>query len=48
MTNKIPGMPKIMMGVVDVREVAAAHVKAIEIEAAANQRFILNSNTMWF
>ncbi len=35
------------MGLVDVREVAQAHLKAIEVEEAANQRFILNSNELW-
>jgi len=34
--GKNPGMPKVKMSVVDVREVALAHVKAIEVDAAAN------------
>lgn len=42
-----PGMPKIKLGVVDVREAAHAHLKAIEVEEAANQRFILSGKTMW-
>lgn len=39
--GKHPGMPRVKMGMVDVREVADAHVKAIEVESAANQRFML-------
>lgn len=34
--GKYPGLPKITMGIVDVREVAEAHLKALEVEAAAN------------
>jgi hypothetical protein len=29
MSGKVPGMPKIMLAVVDVREVAQAHLEAI-------------------
>ena len=41
--GKHPGMPKVKMGVVDVREVALAHLKAVQVEGAANQRFILSN-----
>ena len=40
-------MPKVKMSMVDVREVATAHVKALSTEAAANKRFILNGHGMW-
>ena len=42
-----PGMPKVKVSMVDVREVAAAHVKALSTEAAGNQRFVLAGHTMW-
>ena len=35
------------MGLVDVRDVAEAHIKAIQIEEAKNQRFLLNGEDMW-
>ena len=37
-----------MMTLVDVREVALAHVQAIKVEEARNRRFILVNNSMWF
>lgn len=48
MTGKFPGMPKIMMPVVDVRDCAQAHLKAIKIPAAGNKRFILSARSLWF
>ena len=42
-----PGMPKVKMSMVDVREVAAAHVKALSTESAGNKRFILAGHAMW-
>lgn len=38
--GKMPGLPKISFGVVDVRDVADLHVRAMEHPAAKNQRFI--------
>ena len=46
--RKYPGTPKLMMAIVDVRDVAKAHVQAIKIEEAKNQRFILSSQSLWF
>ena len=40
-TNPNEIVPSTSRGFVDVRDVAVAHVKAIQIEKAANQRFIL-------
>jgi len=40
-------MPKVKMGIVDVREVAQAHLNAIKIDEAKNQRFILTNRTVW-
>ena len=41
-------MPKIMMSIVDVRDVAYDHLQAIKIEDAKNKRFILSSDNAWF
>lgn len=38
--GKMPGLPKISFGVVDVRDVADLHVRAMEDPAAKNQRFL--------
>ncbi len=35
-----PGVPKLWMGIVDVRDVAELHVLALESQAAAGERFI--------
>ena len=48
MMNDLPGMPKVQMPSVDVRDVAKAHLNAILIPEAANQRFILCSESCWF
>lgn len=48
MGGSFPGMPKIMMPVVDVRDVARAHLLGIKVEEAKNQRFILNCKSLWF
>ena len=43
-----PGMPKVSLPVVDVRDVAFAHLQAIKVEEAANKRFLLAAGTFWF
>jgi len=43
----VPGIPKISMDLVDVRDVAVAHVRALEAPGAAGKRFILNSQSVW-
>ncbi len=48
LSGKFPGMPKVMMQIVDVRDVAQAHLQAIKIEGAKNKRFILSSDSVWF
>ena len=45
--EKFPGMPKINFPVVDVRDVALAHLRGIKIPEAKNQRFILISQSVW-
>lgn len=39
----MPGFPNIFIPVVDVRDVAAAHVLAMEVPEAAGERFLLSS-----
>ena len=41
------GLPRMHLCVVDVREVAFAHINAIKIEAAANNRFILVNQSLF-
>ncbi|CDW84060.1 nad-dependent epimerase dehydratase [Stylonychia lemnae] len=48
MGEKFPGMPKIMFPIVDVRDVALAHLRAIEVEEAKGNRFILSCKGVWF
>ena len=50
MENGFPGgsIPQIQFGIVDVREVALAHVRCIERDAAQGQRFLLFGQTLWF
>ena len=48
LSGKFPGMPKIMMPIVDVRDVARAHLQAIKIDDAKNKRFILSADSLWF
>lgn len=48
MSNFYPALPKVQMGVVDVRECAHAHLQALKVPEAANQRFILVSEVLWF
>jgi len=48
MTGKFPMVPNLRMGVSDVRDVAKAHLLALEKPEAANQRFICCGETRWF
>ncbi len=45
--GKYPALPRIDMAVVDVRDVAAMHVAALEAPNAAGERFICASETVW-
>ena len=40
-------IPRMYMAFVDVRDTALAHLKAIQVEAAADQRFILSGHDVW-
>lgn len=48
MMKKIPGVPNIHMGAVDVRNVAQAHLQAIKVPEAAGKRFLLVEGSYWF
>lgn len=45
--REMPGVPRIQLGLVDVRDVATAHVLAMTSDKAAGQRFVLCSDTAW-
>ena len=48
MIGKHPFMPKVKMPIVDVRDVAVAHLQGLKVPEAAGKRFILNAKAMWF
>lgn len=48
MNGKTPGIPRLGFSLVDVRDVAAAHVAAMETPAAAGERFIASADFLWF
>ncbi len=48
MQGKIPATPKIGFQLVDVRDVADAHVAAMELREAAGERFILADDFLWY
>ena len=48
MNGSLPGVPRVNLPIVDVRDVALAHLNAIKVPEARNQRFILSSQSIWF
>ena len=48
LTGKMPKVPKQSIGFVDVRDVALAHLKGIQLAAAKNQRFIMSERDLWY
>lgn len=48
LNGKTPGLPRLGFSLVDVRDVAECHVKAMEIKEAAGQRFIASDRFIWF
>ncbi len=48
MLKKLPLIPRISFGIVDVRDVADAHVLALENPAAIGERFIVTDEVLWF
>lgn len=47
LTGGMPAMPDFHIPIVDVRDVAHAHVLALTTEAAAGQRFLLSNGPAW-
>lgn len=43
----LPAIPKLGLAIVDVRDVALAHVRAMTAPQASGQRYILSSDTVW-
>mmetsp|Transcript_25143 Transcript_25143/g.31542 ORF Transcript_25143/g.31542 Transcript_25143/m.31542 type:complete len:247 (-) Transcript_25143:88-828(-) len=48
LTGETTEVPYRCFPVVDVRDLAQAHLQAIKIEEAANQRFIVSTDAVWF
>lgn len=48
MSGKLPGTPRVGFVVVDVRDVAAAHVAAMTNPAAQGERFLVGDRFIWF
>ena len=46
--REVPGLPRLQFPLVDVRDVAKAHVLAMTAPAAAGERFIVTSETVWY
>ncbi|HPF23844.1 MAG TPA: aldehyde reductase [Hyphomonas sp.] len=47
MTGKVPASPRVGFCVVDVRDVADAHLQAMTVPAAAGERFLAAGRFMW-
>jgi dihydroflavonol-4-reductase len=45
---KDPMLPNVGFGTVDVRDVATAHVRALDVPESVGQRVIVNDRFMWF
>ena len=48
MLGKVPGVAKMMFPLVDVRDAALAHLRALDSVKAKNQRIIVISDNIWF
>lgn len=46
MTGTTP-QARVRIGMVDVRDVAKAHLQAVQVDAAKNRRFVLISRCAW-
>jgi len=46
--REVPGVPRLQFPVVDVRDVAVAHVLAMTAPGVAGERFIVTSETAWY
>ena len=45
--GSVPGTPKIHIGIVDVRDVASAHILAMESSCANGERIIVSEKELW-
>jgi nucleoside-diphosphate-sugar epimerase len=43
-----PGVPKVMMAVADVRNVAQGHLRGLKVPEASNERIIITNRTFFF
>jgi len=48
MKGALPGIPPLAFPIVDVRDVADLHIRAMESDAASGKRFICVNGTLWF
>lgn len=48
LSGTVPAVPRVGFGIVDVRDVAAAHVAAMTVPEAAGERFLVSQPFMWF
>ncbi len=46
--GKVPAVPPIQVPFIDVRDVAAGHVRAMVVPEAAGKRYILSNEVIWF
>lgn len=47
LSGEVPASPRVGFGVVDVRDVADLHLRAMEVPSAAGQRFIASTDFLW-
>jgi dihydroflavonol-4-reductase len=48
LTGKYPGVPRLAIPCVDVRDVARAHRLALEVDAPSGGRYLAAAETLWF
>ena len=46
--REVPGLPRLFFPTVDVRDVAAAHLLALQTPDVDGQRFIVNAHDVWY
>ena len=46
--GKLPAVPRIGFGIVDVRDLVDLHIRAMTVPEAAGERFIASSDFLWF
>ena len=47
LSGSLPGLPPMAFPIVDVRDVADLHIRAMESDAASGKRFICVNGTLW-